>query len=120
MSGAIRRSHESKKRVRSATAFGQCNRNRLLGQSKILFAHLTPGPLVGVSDLQPDVERLFVGRQHAFIPVAGKQPLKTPIVSSGNKLAELALALLWKVSGDDAYADKVIWSRIPFQTMKSN
>uniref|UniRef100_UPI001ABBE22C hypothetical protein n=1 Tax=Paraburkholderia phenazinium TaxID=60549 RepID=UPI001ABBE22C len=51
---------ESKKRVRSATAFGQCNRNRLLRQSKVLFAHLTPGPLMGVDDLGPDVERLLV------------------------------------------------------------
>lgn len=50
MSGAIRRSHESKKRVRSATAFGQCNRSRLLRQSKVLFAHLTPGPLMGVNN----------------------------------------------------------------------
>ena len=56
MSGAIHRSHESKKRVRSATAFGQCNRNRLLRQSKVLFAHLTPGPLMGVGDLGANVE----------------------------------------------------------------
>ena len=56
MSGAIRRSHESKKRVRSATAFGQCNRNRLLRQSKVLFARLTPGPLMGVNDSRPVVE----------------------------------------------------------------
>ncbi|WP_208449452.1 hypothetical protein, partial [Paraburkholderia phenazinium] len=48
---------ESKKRVRSATAFGQCNRNRLLRQSKVLFAHLTPGPLMGVDDLHCAVER---------------------------------------------------------------
>jgi hypothetical protein len=57
VSGAIRRSHESKKRVRSATAFGQCNRNRLLRQSRVLFAHLTPGPLMGVDDLHTYPDR---------------------------------------------------------------
>jgi hypothetical protein len=56
VSGAIRRSHESKKRVRSATAFGQWNRNRLLRQSRVLFAHLTPGPLMGVDYLLIDVD----------------------------------------------------------------
>lgn len=33
---------------RSATAFGHWHCNRLLRQSRILFAHLTPGPLMGV------------------------------------------------------------------------
>jgi hypothetical protein len=60
--GAIRRSHESKKRVRSATAFGQWNRNRLLRRSRVLFAHLTPGPLMGVNDLYVAVERLEMAR----------------------------------------------------------
>jgi hypothetical protein len=59
MSGVIRRSHESKKRVRSATAFGQCNRNRLLTKLRALFAHLTPRPLTGVNDLPGEVDRPF-------------------------------------------------------------
>jgi hypothetical protein len=57
VSGAIRRSHESKKRVRSAAAFGQCNQNRLLRQSGGV-AHLTSDLLMGVNDFGGGVERL--------------------------------------------------------------
>ena len=49
--------------MRSATEFGQWNRNRLLRQPWVLFAHLTPGPLMGVNDLPAEVDRPFLAEQ---------------------------------------------------------
>jgi hypothetical protein len=82
VSGAIRRSHESKKRVRSATAFGQCNRNRLISQSSALFAHLTPGPLMVVNDLHVLVE----GQQlagHGLTRLAALDPMAIIYIRGG-------------------------------------
>ena len=100
MSGAIRRSHESKKRVRSATAFGQCNRNRLLRQSKVLFAHLTPGPLMGVSDLLCRVDRRKLNGPCLSAEWAQGSSTKLRYVAAGEPAAKLCIKRFAHPAGD--------------------